>query len=347
MHQLRDALPATRSRPRLTSTTGAGDATRSEAAETALIVHVRLPEALEAIRLAAIPNAARGLPAHVTMLYPFAPPAAHDGELRGAIARAVGGSRAFPYRLVGPARWPEVLFASVDPHGPFRALHADLAAAFPEYPIYGGGLEFEPHVTVAEGPADSLSELEADPAWASLPVEAVAGSIELICLEDGGWKTKWQFPLPPAVRVLVCGEPLRGDDGAAIQAIQGLGPDTSALAEVVEVGQLSAEALLDVPEGMAVVVVDAAVGVEPGTTVTLPLEDVGGGGAMPASSHALPPDQAIGLAAEMRGAPLRGSFVGIGGAEFGFGERLSPAVEAGLPAFASALAAEVRRLAAR
>jgi hypothetical protein len=38
-------------------------------------------------------------------------------------------------------------------------------------------------------------------------------------------------------------------------------------------------------------------------------------------------------------------FVGIGGARFGFGEELSPAVAAGLAAFASTLADEIRRLA--
>jgi hydrogenase maturation protease len=150
-----------------------------------------------------------------------------------------------------------------------------------------------------------------------------------------------------AVRVLVCGERLRGDDGAAIRAIGALDPATRALVEIVEVGQLSVEALLDVPEGVALIVTDAAVGVAPGAVVSLPLEDLApGSGALPASSHAMPPDQMIGLAAEIRGTALRGTFVGIGGAEFGFGERLSPRVEAGLPAFVAALSAEIRRLAA-
>ena len=150
------------------------------------------------------------------------------------------------------------------------------------------------------------------------------------------------------ILVLACGERLRGDDAAALRAIELLPADALALAEVIEVGQLSVEALIDTPDGMAVVVADAAVGVAPGAVVTLPLESLAGreGGATPASSHALPPDQVIELATEMRGTPLRGSFLGIGGAEFGFGEGLSPEVAAGLPAFTAALAAEIRRLAA-
>lgn len=150
------------------------------------------------------------------------------------------------------------------------------------------------------------------------------------------------------VRVLVCGERLRSDDAAALLAAEGLTDDTRAMAEVIEVGQLSVEALLEVPEGVALIVADAAVGIPAGQVVTMPLEDVAGrlDGVAPASSHSMPPDQVLALTQQMRGSPLRGSFVGIGGAEFGFGEGLSPAVEAGLPAFVAALTDEIRRLAA-
>ncbi len=92
-------------------------------------------------------------------------------------------------------------------------------------------------------------------------------------------------------------------------------------------------------------VADAVRGIAPGRVLVLPLEEVAQGGALPASSHALPPDQMIALAAEMRGATPRGVFVGIGGARFGFGEGLSPAVAAALPEFTATLAEEMRRLA--
>lgn len=153
---------------------------------------------------------------------------------------------------------------------------------------------------------------------------------------------------PKRVWVLVCGERLRSDDAAAPLAAEMLPPDVRALAQVVEVGRLSVEALQDVPGRVAVIVADAAVGVAAGRVVTLTLADVArstGSGATPASSHSLPPDQVLALAEAMRGSLPRGVFVGIGGAEFGFGERLSAPVAAGLPAFAAALADEIRRLA--
>ena len=152
----------------------------------------------------------------------------------------------------------------------------------------------------------------------------------------------------PGVRVLLCGERTRGDDGAALLAAEMLPQDALALAEVVEVGQLSLEALIDIPEGMAVIVADAAVGIAAGTVIVMPLERVArssGIGAAPASSHGLAPDQVLALAEQMRGSLPRGVFVGIGGAEFGFGDGLSPAVAHGLPAFAATLADEIRRLA--
>ena len=163
------------------------------------------------------------------------------------------------------------------------------------------------------------------------------------------------------VRVLLCGERLRGDDAAALLAAELLPDDVRALAELVEVGQLAVESLLDIPDGTAAIVADAAIGVAEGEVVVLPLESVaarvgaGGGAArgdaarggrpVPASSHSIPPDQVLALAAELRGSLPRGVFVGIGGARFGFGEELSPAVIAGLAAFAAALAGEIRRLA--
>jgi hydrogenase maturation protease len=149
------------------------------------------------------------------------------------------------------------------------------------------------------------------------------------------------------VIVLACGEPLRGDDGAAIRAVEMLPDEARAKADLVEIGQLSVEALLDVPEGVALIVADAATGAPPGSTVVAPLEAVALSAApAPASSHSMPPQQVLALAAELRGSLPRGVFVGIGALEFGLGEKLSPAVEAGLPAYVARLAEEIGTLAA-
>ncbi len=150
------------------------------------------------------------------------------------------------------------------------------------------------------------------------------------------------------VTLLVCGERFRRDDGAAIAAVQLLPPAALALAEVAEVGQLDVETLMDVPDDAAIVLADAALGVVPGQVVTLTLDDVADnsrGGPTPASTHSLSPEQVLGVAAELRGSMPRGLFVGIGAADFGYGEQLSPAVAGKLDEFAEAIAEAIHSLA--
>jgi hydrogenase maturation protease len=149
----------------------------------------------------------------------------------------------------------------------------------------------------------------------------------------------------PTVWLLVCGERMREDDGVAEVAAEMLPVDVRALAHVELVGMLSVEILLDVPEDAAIVVADAAAGVAPGQIVTLALSAVARDGAFPATTHVMPPDQVISLAAELGGRMPRGVFVGVGGAEFGFGEELSVAVKAALPDYVAALANAIRALA--
>ena len=153
-----------------------------------------------------------------------------------------------------------------------------------------------------------------------------------------------------SVRVFVCGSPDRGDDAVAIRAIDGLDPRSHALAEIDVCGTLGVEDLVDVPSGTRCLVLDAAVGVEPGSIVTGTLASLAhrarSAGPAPHSSHILPIHETLALAEAIRGSLPEGSFLGIGSASFDFGEPLSPAVQAALPQFRAAIAAEIDRLAA-
>lgn len=155
----------------------------------------------------------------------------------------------------------------------------------------------------------------------------------------------------PAVRLLVCGNADRGDDGAALAAVAHILPRIEdAIRHRIEVrrcAQLDPTDLVDVPAGQACIVVDTVVGVDAGTVVLMPLEQLAadGHGVSPRSSHALPIDQVLGIAAALRGALPTGVFVGIGGRRFGFGGRRSRAVTLGMRAFERATEGEVRRLA--
>lgn len=152
---------------------------------------------------------------------------------------------------------------------------------------------------------------------------------------------------PRPIRLLVCGNAERGDDGAALAAVTGLLPGLPAhlLAdlEVRPCESLQLEDLLELPDDTACVVVDAALGLTPGAVVTIALTDVPARdartGPVARSSHILPIGQVVAMAEIMRGRRLDGSLVAIGGASFGFGPGLGRPVREGLPAFRAAIEA--------
>ena len=140
---------------------------------------------------------------------------------------------------------------------------------------------------------------------------------------------------PASVWLLACGNLDRRDDGAALTATRGM-PAT-------QCGRLDIDHLLAAPAGVPIVICDAAAGVAPGVVVTKTFDELLANprGPSPHSSHALPIDQVIGVARALSKKPIDGLFVGIGGADFGFGHGLSPAVETALPEFRAAIERQV------
>ena len=156
---------------------------------------------------------------------------------------------------------------------------------------------------------------------------------------------------PPSVRLLVCGNADRGDDGAALSAVAVLLPSLPAMLlerlEVRRCGHLRVEDLTDIPANEVAIVVDAAVGIAPGHVVSLSIAAVAADPASPTprSSHELPIDEVLGLAAVLRPGGLpEGTFIGIGGRRFGYGRPLSRSVRLNMPAFQQAIAEELGRL---
>jgi 2'-5' RNA ligase len=164
---------------------------------SALIIRAHLPPAIEAIRRKHVADAARGLPAHLTLLSPFASEKKLQPALRQQIAAVIARHTAFDYHLVGPKTSSDTIYAGVDSERPFLELYGDLAAAFPEYPLYERrNVEVTPHVTVAGGRTPDKRIL-ADRAWHVLPTRRRAYAVELIAPgRDRRWATVWRFRLP-------------------------------------------------------------------------------------------------------------------------------------------------------
>jgi len=171
-----------------------------EPTQTALIVAV--PEAEEAVgrhRVALDPAAAWGVPAHVTILYPFVPPERVDGELLNALREVM---RSVPPFEVTFARveWfgDSVAWLAPDPDEPFRRLTAAVWRRFPDTPPYGGDITVPvPHLTIGQDAPRPVLAAAAAAVTAHLPIRATVSSVRLIAgaAEANAWQTVCELPL--------------------------------------------------------------------------------------------------------------------------------------------------------
>jgi hydrogenase maturation protease len=148
------------------------------------------------------------------------------------------------------------------------------------------------------------------------------------------------------VEILVCGSPDRGDDGVGMAVADALGDSPPDGARIRIVGMLGVDDLLSVAPGGAVVIVDAATGIRGGHIVELPLDGLidRPDRLRPRSSHALGFREVIGVAEIIRGHPLPGRIVAVGGVRFSLGSGLSPSVRRAIPRMVAAIRAAVAQL---
>lgn len=133
------------------------------------------------------PTSPIGVPAHITLLYPFVEPDEIDDMVVEGLRNVLAAFEPFAFQLAKPARFPGVLYLAPDPAEPFVAMTAAIAQRWPQAPPYGGAFErLVPHLTVArlDDPA-RLDEIQAviTPA---LPIEAFAASACLLVQSDDG-----------------------------------------------------------------------------------------------------------------------------------------------------------------
>ena len=165
--------------------------------ETALVVEVPEAEPLVSDWRAKYDwSAQRGVPAHVTLLYPFVPTErVNDGLLR-ELRVLFASQPAFSFRLTRVARFPEVAWLAPEPSEPFAGLTELIVSRNPDYPP-NEGIQDEVihHLTVAEDAVELQDEVEAT-LTPHLPIEVEADEVELLA-EDatGRWHRAERFPL--------------------------------------------------------------------------------------------------------------------------------------------------------
>ena len=155
------------------------------------------------LRAALDPTASAGVPAHVTVLYPFAPPSEITDATVAALRDAVSDVPSFRFRL-DDVGWfgTEYVWLAPNPSEPFDELTARVARAFPDHPPYGGEHEPHPHLTVGYRRHASEAALRdaADRVSRHLPVEARIDRLHLLAgsHEPLSWRTITELPLARA-----------------------------------------------------------------------------------------------------------------------------------------------------
>ncbi len=141
-------------------------------------------------------SAAAGLPAHITVLYPFRPFEQIDEAFMARIAEVLADSNEIDISFRRQSRFPGVLWLAPEPAEAIIELTEKLVSHFPEYPPYGGVYEtITPHLTVATGEDDLLEDLADDITEAlRTPVTARIRSCVLYAYDTERWLEKRSFP---------------------------------------------------------------------------------------------------------------------------------------------------------
>ncbi|NDL56599.1 2'-5' RNA ligase family protein [Phytoactinopolyspora mesophila] len=148
------------------------------------------------------PAALAGVPAHVTVMYPFVPPGRIDDDVLAAVADAVVTVPRFR------AEWrttswfgDQLLWVAPEPASSFNALTTSVMDAFPGYlPYEGEHGDPVPHLTVGDrGSQEELRAAERE-IMSQLPFTMDVTAVQVMCGANtpGSWHTIAEFPLGPA-----------------------------------------------------------------------------------------------------------------------------------------------------
>ncbi|MDX3520531.1 2'-5' RNA ligase family protein [Streptomyces scabiei] len=173
------------------------DAQGFQAGQSGLIV--RVPEAEPLVRVwrdRLDPSARAGVPAHVTVFFPFLDASRIDEGVCAATAEVVGRHQSFEARFDHSGRFPGVLYLAPERDAGFRRLTEAIVERWPEYPPFDGQFDdVVPHLTVAQGQDEAVVEkVEAD-LLAGLPVVAWVSAVDLLVHDGTRWRQRACFPL--------------------------------------------------------------------------------------------------------------------------------------------------------
>jgi 2'-5' RNA ligase len=176
------------------------------AEQSALLVLVPAAEPAVGKHRARLDASARdGVPAHLTVLYPFLPPGQIGDDELSALARLFAGFPSFDVTLDRVSWFGEqVVWLGPRDEVPFRALTSLVFAAYPACAPYGGRhADVIPHLTIGHDAGPAVLRAAAEDVRPHLPISARATEVTLMAGPTPGnpetppnqWSTIAAFPL--------------------------------------------------------------------------------------------------------------------------------------------------------
>jgi hypothetical protein len=144
------------------------------------------------------PVARLGVPAHVTVLFPFIPASGIRDDVMVRLAALFRTVPAFTHNFVRTAWFgDQALWLDSDAAAVFRSLTQLVWSAFPAYPPFEGRFdEVVPHLTIADhGPVDEMQAAERT-VQRHLPINAITQAVTLMVEQPSGrWDAAESFSL--------------------------------------------------------------------------------------------------------------------------------------------------------
>ncbi len=163
---------------------------------SAVIVRVAVPVGIQRLRTRWDVAASIGVPAHVTVLFPFLAPGELAPVVRRELASIAATHAPFDVAFESVGRFPTVVYLMPEPAGPIARLTEAVHASFPACPPYEGAFdEVIPHLTVVESATAPLDEI-ALAAATYLPIRHRVTTLEVVAEgTEGRWHSRWRIPL--------------------------------------------------------------------------------------------------------------------------------------------------------
>jgi hypothetical protein len=137
-----------------------------------------------------------GMPAHVTLLYPFAPDP--DAGVLAELAFFFSGVDGFRLTFRETGEFPEVVYLAPEEARECTDLTMALTRRWPQFPPYQGNFEeVIPHLTLVSTPDEAVRARAREAAAGGLPIRAHVTEASLWARADAGWRCVETFPMAP------------------------------------------------------------------------------------------------------------------------------------------------------